>query len=440
MSRQVLLVHDGRDVRSWGDRSSSLALGQQIRRFTDFESIGRRTVQTPVAVGPFVGGVRDSKYGERVIRHLLDPKGGLAQQLLLRSLAIAGVHADFVTTNPMESVDRFLRAARSDSELQQIFGLFEHAHGIIVNGLGSMVFRYPRRRDLDYLLFALALAVRMKKPAYLVNALASDCPWSGTIPEVEAAVYSTLEQATGVMVRDPMSQQRLEALGLHGVSMVPDAAFTWGTVYREIIEKDNAGCLNECFEPWPESHAAFRQDRWPREYVLVTGASVHPGLDVSHWPNFFESIISRVKDETGLQVVVAGSGEDFLASVAERTQSIYIREDIPIALALNILANARAMLSGRFHPSVLASLGGVPCTFLECSAHKTFSLQLQLLYQDPRVFTIEDSSENLELISDDLVRKVHAPMEVRASIRSASLTLGVQAEAGLSSMLSSLTS
>ena len=54
--------------------------------------------------------------------------------------------------------------------------------------------------------------------------------------------------------------------------------------------------------------------------------------------------------------------------------------DTPIISAGKILANADAYISGRYHPAILASLGGTPCIFMSSNSHKTKSLQELLEY------------------------------------------------------------
>ena len=50
-----------------------------------------------------------------------------------------------------------------------------------------------------------------------------------------------------------------------------------------------------------------------------------------------------------------------------------------------VLAHARLFISGRYHPSILASLGGTPCIFLATHAHKMGSLSRLLKYDPQRV-------------------------------------------------------
>jgi polysaccharide pyruvyl transferase WcaK-like protein len=64
------------------------------------------------------------------------------------------------------------------------------------------------------------------------------------------------------------------------------------------------------------------------------------------------------------------------------------------------LAHARLFISGRYHPSILASLGGTPCIFLESHAHKMGSLARVLEYDASQQFNaFPDDSEIAEIVS-----------------------------------------
>ena len=64
------------------------------------------------------------------------------------------------------------------------------------------------------------------------------------------------------------------------------------------------------------------------------------------------------------------------------------------------LANARLFISGRYHPSIFASLGGTPCIFLASHAHKMGSLSRVLDYDVHRQFSaFPDDSEISEIVS-----------------------------------------
>ena len=64
-----------------------------------------------------------------------------------------------------------------------------------------------------------------------------------------------------------------------------------------------------------------------------------------------------------------------------------------------IVANARLFISGRYHASILASLGGTPCIFLGTHSHKNGSLSRLLEYDVHRQFSaFPDDAEIGEIV------------------------------------------
>jgi polysaccharide pyruvyl transferase WcaK-like protein len=65
-----------------------------------------------------------------------------------------------------------------------------------------------------------------------------------------------------------------------------------------------------------------------------------------------------------------------------------------------VLAHARLFISGRFHASILASLGGTPCIFFASHAHKMGSLPRLLKYDLHQQFNaFPDDSEIAAIVS-----------------------------------------
>src|SRR5690606_5296901 len=55
-------------------------------------------------------------------------------------------------------------------------------------------------------------------------------------------------------------------------------------------------------------------------------------------------------------------------------------------VAAEILAHAELVVTGRYHPAIMAGLGGVPCVLLGADSHKTASVQWMLRYPAVHVF------------------------------------------------------
>jgi polysaccharide pyruvyl transferase WcaK-like protein len=94
------------------------------------------------------------------------------------------------------------------------------------------------------------------------------------------------------------------------------------------------------------------------------------------------------------------SPDSFLQKLAREKNLGIVPANAPILMCGAVLANARLFISGRYHPSILASLGGTPCIFLATHAHKMGSLSRLLEYDLDRQFnTFPDESEIKEIVS-----------------------------------------
>ena len=74
-------------------------------------------------------------------------------------------------------------------------------------------------------------------------------------------------------------------------------------------------------------------------------------------------------------------------------------KDTPVLAAAGILAGAQLYITGRYHPALMASAGGVPCVFMTSNSHKTKSLQELLGYDNPFEFSVfPDNNEILKIV------------------------------------------
>ena len=94
-------------------------------------------------------------------------------------------------------------------------------------------------------------------------------------------------------------------------------------------------------------------------------------------------------------------GDRFLEKVAKETKSPFIPVKTNILFGLSILANAKVFISGRWHPSIMASLNGTPCIFLSGNSHKCLAVQHMLEYKNPHEYScIPNQSETRELVDE----------------------------------------
>ena len=414
MQINVLVIGDNRDVKNWGCRSTSIALTQILSQVGNIEVIQRLIVRKAQPIG-FINALSQNNkfFQEALIRAIRINPIQLGFKML-------GGNEDYIFNNPKKSVRFFRRAiGEGNIALGKIYEKFQKADVIAINGEGSLIFRTPPRRDLNFYLFAVELACQMGKPIHFINTMASDCPKTPKDPEVEREVFAALQKCKSVLVRDPLSKKRLIELGLREVDYCPDALFTWADRYGDFLNSNVPNKYRELLDCWPESDR-FRTgwSDFPSDYICVSGASRPPGLKVCTWTNIFKRIVFKIQKETGFKtVLIDPSGDSFLKEVSQETNSIFIRPQTHILMGAHILANAKAYVSGRYHPSILASLGGTPCTFMVSNSHKTRSLQVVLEYERIDEFAMSDETENIDGIIKDLEFKLNQGGRLRNQIK-----------------------
>ena len=89
-----------------------------------------------------------------------------------------------------------------------------------------------------------------------------------------------------------------------------------------------------------------------------------------------------------------------MKEVARQTKTKIISNKTNILFGMSVLANAQCYVSGRWHPSILASLGGTPCVMLSSNSHKSAAIYRELKYNeaDSHVYPNPPSDEDIRLI------------------------------------------
>ena len=132
----------------------------------------------------------------------------------------------------------------------------------------------------------------------------------------------------------------------------------------------------------------------------------------------YSNLAQRIRKELDCNVYLidVDEGDEFLIEVGRRTHIPVIPMDIPLIPAAKILANARAYISGRYHPSILASLGGTPCVFMGSNSHKTTSIQELLQYETIKEYNVLPDDDECSKIICDAREKINN-RELRKTIK-----------------------
>mgnify|MGYP006280531455 FL=1 len=409
----LLLVSDMTSRVNWGARGASLALQEMLD-----EVCGTlRTLPSTYADDGQV--VIDPVLPETVAKPLLYRRGKNALfDLYFRLEERMGMSFDYVEPSPSESAQNIVEHKQKDG-IAPIYRSVDEADEVVVDGDGDLIFREHPGRIVRFNLALIELARRFDTPVHYVNSIFSDCPATGRNESLFDQAVAALRKCETVSLRDPESVRlaETEAPGLD-VAYAPDSLFHW--YERSQDAQENLPASGDYAVPYPrERPSRLGSIRFDEPYLCVSGgsrASWNPEEAVAPYVQLVEELKHL---DLSVYLTPAGSGDSFLYDVADATDTPIVPAETPIRMAGAILSEAEAFVTGRYHPAILASLGGTPCVFLGADSHKTRSLQDVLGYEETRLFsalpTVEEAKDIVALIR----RYLRAGSDLRADITSA---------------------
>lgn len=376
---KLLYLADNSDLANWGCRATSISLRELITEKN--EIVGTVSGSMIEAQYPVSNVIGDALWG---------PLSRTFNRGKVRALPLAAPLLDAVGRRNALShdldanIETLKRARAYDAPTRAMFDALEQADGLVVNGEGDLIFATPARMRLLYTLTVCELALRAGKPLFYLNAMVSECPTSGLNRETLALATSVLSRAAAFAVRDPVSLAFAQA-NMPGVEtrMFPDAVFSWSDKLSpaEPAPYDFTR-VAAAFEQAGETAPAYLK----QPYLVLGGGS----RAAKNWPLATERYVALTTSLAGLglpTVLAPGcDGDLFLRKVSKLTGAPMLPLETPIGAVAAVLSNGRVMVSGRWHPSILASLGGTPTVFMGSNSHKTLTIQSMLEQPDPVEF------------------------------------------------------
>ncbi|HET8986335.1 MAG TPA: polysaccharide pyruvyl transferase family protein [Trueperaceae bacterium] len=389
----VMLVSDNRDNANWGSRSTTMALLELLDRagLTPAERVMDSEVRSSVPLSKRLAVER--LFRRPAIARLAGAglaRGGRTRLVLERMF---GIH-EAVSDDPRETVRRWRRSGREP--MTEWIARVERADALIVNGEGSMIFTTPSRLEQRFHLALMQLAHEARVPFAYINALVAD-PARG--PRNSAALASTqrlLPHAHLVTTRDPWSEEFMRAVAPEvNSTYVPDALFAW---HGRLGHQRATLSRPEYLVPFHERPERLGAWDFQQPYICVGGSSEaakDPVRAVVSYRRLLEAL-----PELGYAVVVtvSSTGDAFLEELAHDLRLPLVPAGTNVMAAAQILAHAEVVVTGRYHPAILAGLGGVPCVLLGADSHKTTSVQEMLGYPEIHVFSEHPSDSDVHSI------------------------------------------
>ncbi|WP_348260842.1 polysaccharide pyruvyl transferase family protein [Telmatobacter sp. DSM 110680] len=395
--KKLFFIGDNRCSVNWG-RGASIALTQLLEK--TFEFTGRVTGES------FVLGTTDAGYIDTLIppkhhglfKYLFQRRWRRPVSWYIRIEEMCGAR-DFISEDPSVSIDNLMTYKKGHAELTRIYEQAKNADMIVVDGDGDIIFSTPPRRETLFILAMIELGIRLGKPVFLVNSMISDCPLTGRNVATLAAAGRLLAQCKAVSLRDPESLEYVQnAMPQVNCSLIPDSLFLWHSIFQP--ESSHPPVNGDFLLPHPERDEYWGKLDFSKPYVCIGGGAL-----AATAPDRSVECYSRLVDEVrklGCQVYLTENDvpDSFLQRVGKAKDVGVVPVDAPILSCGAVLAHARLFISGRYHPSILASLGGTPCIFLGSHAHKMRSLSRVLEYDDQDEFNaFPDESDSKEIVA-----------------------------------------
>ena len=417
---KALFAGDNRTSPNWG-RGASIALHQLLSG--SFEIIGTvpgSLFDLSVAEAGYVGTLLPPRY-YRLFRHAWQRRSRRPWSWHIKLETLFGAK-DFISDDPAVSIDNLLAHKDRYPALRRIYQQAAEADCIIIDGDGDIIFATPPRRQTLFLLAIIELGLRLGKPVFLVNSMLSDCPLTGRNPQTVAHARRLFAQCRAISLRDPESIAYARAhMPESNPVLLPDSLFAWHPRYQSAASRPIGD--GDFLLPFPEQEELFGKLDFSSPWICIGGGALAASQTDRAIPAYIR-LVEAVR-ALGLHVCLTENDtpDAFLRTVARETGAGLVPVDAPILQCGAVLAHARLFISGRYHPSIFAALGGTPCIFLGSHAHKMRSISQLLEYEMHREFNgVPDDTEIDEIVSlsrrylgegDSLRRRIQGVAAVR---------------------------
>jgi polysaccharide pyruvyl transferase WcaK-like protein len=416
---KAFFVGDNRTNANWG-RAASIALRELLTK--EFEIAGcvkGELFDLSAAEAGFVGTLTPPAY-YGLYRRSWNRRSRWPFSWYVKLESLYGAK-DFIDEEPAVSVERLLSHKHQYRAFERIYREASEADAVVIDGDGDIILSTPPRRQTLFILAMIELGLRLKKPVFVVNSMISDCPSTGRNARTLQAVRRLFAECKGVSLRDPESLRYVRTeIPAAKSRFIPDSLFAWYPRFadgRSLPPNDGDVLL-----PYPERVESWGKLDFSQPYICI-GGGARAGGDSVRAAHCYGRLVDAIA-KLGLRVYLTQNDvpDAFLQFVANEKGIGLIPVEAPIVACGSVLANARLFISGRYHPSIFASLGGTPCIFLGSHAHKMGSLAQVLEYDDGLEFDAFPSDSDIKEIVSTARNYLGQGEALRARIRQVAKT------------------
>lgn len=381
---KVCFVGDNRVRPNFGCRATSMAIKDIVAQYHEITSVIYGDMTEMYRPALYKGACHSSRIADYLQR--ISHKFKQTKDV-----------TDFISDDVTLSIKSFLHIFRKYRPLLDLYEQIVLCDAVMLNGEGTFIFRKSPRYDLNFYLFILALAQSLGKKTYVLNAMFTDSPASERNCQSVLQAKQILQKCTVVTARDSLSYEYYKTFIGDNVTYIPDALFSWTKFSKNIslaVDYPNAGVV------FPDTESQWIDFDFSHPYVAVSAASREQYTDDGVFIEQYVKLVNILKTKYSVVLVQTCAGEAFLKEVALLTDTKITNNQTNILFGMSVLANALCYVSGRWHPSILASLGGTPCVMLGSNSHKSAAIYRELKYKetDSIVYSNPPSDEDIQAI------------------------------------------
>ena len=423
---RIVYVGDNRHRENFGCRATSTALSQLIEQdheivgtiygdYTNFNPGNLFFYQHyPQWVYKKVGALKPNH--RDLIKQLFYAKN----RIINHGRYFFGPH-DFIGYNLNRSIRNLIKLIPANPELQPYDLRQYDFDAMVVNGEGSFIFATPPWRECMIEMMLMYWAQKMGKKVFFLNSMLSDDPYSQHNEATVNLANAIFCKATMLGVRENLSFEYAKRyFPQANTQLFPDALFTWYDIINDDFTIKNGKYFTSIKGATNQS---FNELDFTQKYILISGSSsalTAAKNNTSVVVSAYQQLTNATREafpEHKVFLIQVCEGDLFLNEVGERTKTPVIASDTPIIAAGKILAGSDLFISGRYHPAILASLGGTPCVFMGSNSHKTRSVQELLEYKNIKEYNVLPDKAECDKIIANAKAKLEQGEKLRQQIK-----------------------
>lgn len=412
---KVCILSDNRTGLNWGARATSIALSQLVSEKHEIVGTIYNDLKTKnIHLYHKVLGIFPTRY---FTNKTLTRKQDLIEKVLVKLNLLKRVH--LCTLDFKKNIENYSKFAAIHPDLKYIERQLSSAELLVVNGEGDMIFT-AERKTLIFLLIIMQIAINRGIKVAFINAMVS-YPNNITTEEklskndilVKNECLKILAQCYIIQLRENKSADLLSAIAPNlNHKVVPDALFTWYKQVNDVELQDSNAVLGRDME---KSYGAFD---FKKPYIVISGSSIFAKRKREDIIKSYVKLVESLKSESYNTYLLAPCSQDnFLNEVGALTNTKVISVHTAVFWGAKVLANAQLYISGRYHPSIMASLGGTPLICFESNSHKMVGLQ-ELIGAQKHVTHFDLPLSDADIVSISQISKEYIfNPEIRSQIK-----------------------